>query len=89
MNNSDIKAELLDMKKKVAMRECFAANWFTVCPLSGYYWPKESRQILEEVHCIDFKDMSKEMVDGLKELVREVLYYEEPIKEKRKRWWQK
>lgn len=69
-----------DIEKMViatAMRKMFEKGWVDICAIdqclrvAGVIPPKRARELLSTLHCVNFGDMPRELVDRLPGLLTE------------------
>ena len=78
----NLTEELKVIKKNQALAGCFKESYFNVCPINAIHerlgYPHKEE--LFQAHCMDLDLMSENMIQELKRIAKEAIYYERP-------WW--
>lgn len=79
----DLYEELRAIKLSKVYEECFKGRFYNVTPLSELYKGCKIPELipLREAHCINFSDMTEEMVEELKRLTKHVIDNREELLE--------
>lgn len=71
--------DLQRMAAETAMKNMIQKGWIDICAvkkileMTGGIPPKEDMQVLELLHCVDFKDLPPELLRGLPLILQRVL----------------